>query len=243
MVTTPATRRRVHRPGGWRSAALLVVLVSLMAACASHQSGNRFITRTGSGPIEVLDDPLLLSVKAPSPSAIRQAEATARASRAVPPVLPTIEASDRELRDALALVEQHPTPASHLRVAQAYWRVGVLDRAFDHFDAALTHDPKLAAAYDGRARIWRDWHLPGSGVPDAARAVYYAPRSAAARNTLGTLLLAMGDCTGAREAFRRAHVLDPGAAYAEKNLAAVARALEDGTPPCRPVAVVGRKAQ
>jgi tetratricopeptide (TPR) repeat protein len=233
-VTTPARRSRVRQLDIWRSGPIVLALVVLMAACASHPPANRFIVRSGSGPIELLDEPLVPSLKAPSPQVIRQAEAAARASRVASPPLPTIESSDVDLRAALVLVEQRATPASHLRVAQAYWRVGVLDRALDHFDAALKGDSKLAAAYDGRARVWRDWHLPAPGIADAARAVYHAPRSAAARNTLGTLLLEVGDCAGARDAFRRAHVLDPTAVYAEKNLASVDRAMAAGTRPCRP---------
>jgi tetratricopeptide (TPR) repeat protein len=233
-VTTPARRSSVRQRDAWPSGPVVLALVLATAACASHPPGSRFIVRSGSGPIELLDEPLVPSLKAPSPQVIRQAEAAARASRVASPPLPTVESSVGELRAARAHVDERATPALHLRVAQAYWRVGVLDRALDHFDAALKGDSKLAAAYDGRARVWRDWHLPAPGIADAARAVYHAPRSAAARNTLGTLLLEVGDCAGARDAFRRAHVLDRTAVYAEKNLASVDRAMAAGTPPCGP---------
>jgi tetratricopeptide (TPR) repeat protein len=152
---------------------------------------------------------------------------------AAPPIA-TLESSNEELRDALAMLRNDATPTSHLRVAEAYRRAGVLDFALDHYDAALKNDPRLAAAYDGRARIWRDWGLVGLGVGDAARAIYFAPRSPAARNTLGTLLMALGDCAGAREAFLQAQALDSNAAYVERNLETVNRAFVQGAAACRP---------
>ena len=62
------------------------------------------------------------------------------------------------------------------------------------------------------------------GLGDAYRAVYYAPGSAAAHNTLGTLLAASGRWAAARVEFGRALALDPSAAYAAHNLVAVDRA-------------------
>jgi tetratricopeptide (TPR) repeat protein len=132
--------------------------------------------------------------------------------------LETIETRNFELRDALHALEAGATPARHRRVAEAYRSAGVLDQAYDHFVAARNLDSRDAAAYEGLARIWREWGSPHLGVGDASRAVYYAPRSAAARNTLGTLLHMTGQPAQARRAFERALALDPGAAYAWTNL-------------------------
>ena len=53
---------------------------------------------------------------------------------------------------------------------------------------------------------------------DASRAIYYAPGSAAARNTLGTLFQAMGRRAEARTQYELAARLDPVAGYAHNNL-------------------------
>jgi len=76
-------------------------------------------------------------------------------------------------------------------------------------------------AYDARARIWRDWGFPQLGMPDADRAIYYAPRSAAAQNTQGTLLAALGRFDEAQRAFEKAIALDPEASFARTNLCQV----------------------
>jgi tetratricopeptide (TPR) repeat protein len=138
----------------------------------------------------VLERPLPAAAVPPA-DAVRKAVAQARAGRPVLAPSPTIESTPGELRQALASLRAVATPAGHLRVGLAYQRAGVLDQAFEHFDAALKQNSRLAAAYDGRARIWRDWGLPGLGIGDATRAVFFAPHSASARNTLGTLLAGM----------------------------------------------------
>jgi tetratricopeptide (TPR) repeat protein len=130
----------------------------------------------------------------------------------------TVETQNAEVRTALEALQRGATPERHRRVADAYRSVGILDLAYDHFVAARDLDSRDAAAYDGLARIWRDWGLPHLGLADARRALYYAPQSAAAHNTFGTLLQALGQRTEARRAFERALALDPGAAYAWTNL-------------------------
>ena len=115
----------------------------------------------------------------------------------------------------LALV---PTPAHHRAVADEYRRLQILDAAFDHLSAATRLNPQDAAAYDARARIWRDWGHPELGMADSARAVFYAPRSAAAHNTRGTLLAAAGLKEEALREFEAALALDPNASFARVNL-------------------------
>jgi tetratricopeptide (TPR) repeat protein len=123
-----------------------------------------------------------------------------------------------EFGAALEALKAKATPATHRRVAEAYRRAGVLDAAFDHYAAARDLDRSDAAAYDGLARIWRDWGVPHLGLGDAKRAIYYAPASAIAYNTLGTVLHATGQRVEARRAFERALALDPSAPYVWSNL-------------------------
>lgn len=130
----------------------------------------------------------------------------------------TVEARDSALATALLGVALRPSPAAHRAVAVEYRRLRIDDQAFDHLRAATRLDPRDAAAYDGMARIWRDWGFADLGLPDATRAVYFAPRSAAARNTRGTLLAAVGQRDAARRDFTAALVLDPEAAFAATNL-------------------------
>src|SRR4029450_5681722 len=106
-------------------------------------------------------------------------------------------------------------------VAKEYRRLGIMDAAFDHLTAATRLDPRDAAAYDARARIWRDWGFPELGMGDSARAVFFAPRSAAAHNTRGTLLAAAGLEVEARREFEKALALDPNAGFARANLCRV----------------------
>ena len=83
----------------------------------------------------------------------------------------TIETQNAELRIALAGVRAGPTPGTHRRVADAYRAAGILDLAYDHYVSARDLDSRDAAAYDGLARIWRDWGLPHLGLGDARRAL------------------------------------------------------------------------
>ena len=140
---------------------------------------------------------------------VRQLAATAR-----PPQIAAataVENRDSQLRTARAILTVAPTSENHRRVAEAYARLGILDQAFDHFNAALRMNGTDAAAYDGLARVWRDWGYPHLGLGDAHRAVYYAPLSPVARNTLGTVLLALGQNREAQAAFELALVLDANA--------------------------------
>jgi tetratricopeptide (TPR) repeat protein len=129
----------------------------------------------------------------------------------------TVEAQDPALAAALLRLALVPTPAHHRAVADEYRRLRILDAAFDHLSAATRLNPRDAAAYDARARIWRDWGFPQLGMGDSARAVFYAPRSAAAHNTRGTLLAAAGLKEEALREFEAALALDPDASFARVN--------------------------
>ncbi len=130
----------------------------------------------------------------------------------------TLESSDPGLAAALLAVQTMPCAESNRRVAAEYARLGVFDAAHRHYRVALVFDPRDAATYDGLARLWRDARLPGLALPDAHRAVYFAPHSAQARNTLGTVLQALGQNRAARTAYEIALAIKPNAAYALNNI-------------------------
>jgi Tfp pilus assembly protein PilF len=139
----------------------------------------------------------------------------------------TVEAGDPALAAALLSVRLAPSAARHRAVADQYQRLGILDAAFDQLTAATRIDRRDAAAYDARARIWRQWGFPLMGVADANRAIFYAPKSASAHNTLGTLLAAAGRYDAARRSFERALVVDPTASFARDNLSRLDRLAHD----------------
>jgi len=130
----------------------------------------------------------------------------------------TIEGFDQTLAKALQTLTVEPSAASHRAVASNYVRLGILDVAHEHFSAAVALDPRDAASLDGLARIWRDWGFPHLALPDAYRALHYAPDSPSVHNTLGTVLQALGRRAEARAHFEKALALDVTAAYALSNL-------------------------
>ena len=130
----------------------------------------------------------------------------------------TLESRDADLAADLLRLSKTPTGAAHRAVAERYRSRGVLDAAYRHYNAALKLDARDAAGYDGLARVWRDWGLPQLALGDAHRAVYFAPASAAFRNTLGTVMQALGRHEDARAAYDQARRLDGQAAYAFNNL-------------------------
>jgi Flp pilus assembly protein TadD len=103
-------------------------------------------------------------------------------------------------------------------VAEQYTRLRVSDMAYDHFSKALVLDARSVPALDGRARLLRDVGLMGMALGDAHRALYISPRSAVARNTLGTILEKLGQCREAASAYREAARLSGGAEWATRNV-------------------------
>jgi tetratricopeptide (TPR) repeat protein len=146
---------------------------------------------------------------------VRQRAAEARSTR-VPAA--TIEGQDPRLGAALTLASARPSPESYRAVAREYSRVQVTDRAIDYLKRALDLDRRDWATYDASARVWRNAGSLNIALGDAHRAVYFAPRSAVARNTLGTVLQALGQRRRAREQYEFALRLDPAASYALNNL-------------------------
>ena len=148
--------------------------------------------------------------------AVREAQAKRAAEPR--PSLPVVEGRDPALKDALAALGKAPSAAAHLRVGQEYYRLGIRDLAFDHYSDALTLDGRSAAAFDGRARVWRDWGFVALALGDAHRARHYQPASATVRNTLGTVLELRGLCHEALTEYREALRMAPDAAWAKQNV-------------------------
>jgi len=186
----------------FRTATACMAVALLATACTVRgQSG-----RVASAPEDSLEV-FMGKVRAQSE---RARPATVRAT--------TVEASDPELAAALLLLEAAPTPARHRLVAREYVRLEILDKAHEHLTAAVRQDREDAAAWDGLARIWRDWRMPHLALPDAYRALYYAPDSPVVHNTLGTVLQTLGHTADARSHYEMALAIDPSAAYALSNL-------------------------
>ena len=147
-------------------------------------------------------------------------EVRAKSERARPrtPLVRTVEASDPALTAALFAVTARPSAAGHRAVAGHYARLGIKDVAHEHLAAAVKLDPGDVAAWDGMARIWRDWGYPHLALPDAYRALHLAPGSPVVHNTVGTVLQALGRHAAARAHYEKALALDVTAAYALTNL-------------------------
>jgi len=135
--------------------------------------------------------------------------------------LPRIEDTDPRLKGALERLAEAPSPEAHLAVAAEYRKLKIHDFAIDHATKALVFAPRTSAAFDLRARSWRDVGLIGLALGDASRGVYFAPESAAAHNTLGTVLLLLGRLQLARSEFEAVMRLDPRSAYGLSNLCRV----------------------
>lgn len=129
---------------------------------------------------------------------------------------------DAALAAAIARLKAVPTADSEKFVADAYARLGVFDQAISHLTRALTLAPNDPALFISRARALRDWGQLEPALADATRAAYFAPRSAEAHNTLGTIQFALNLSADATVSFERALELAPNAPWALNNLCYVA---------------------
>lgn len=129
-----------------------------------------------------------------------------------------LEQARPELVEATRLRAEAPTVDHERRLASVYVAEGVMDQALDHYSAALRQQPDDVASLEGSARIWRDWGYLGLALPLAYRAAFWGPESAAAQNTLGTVLLEAGEVDAAAVRFARARELEPAAAFPINNL-------------------------
>lgn len=193
-------------------------------ACAARTPGgwaSRFIV-PGTPSV----DPTLpstagaASMAGPPPAAPAAPIAVLRA-----PAAATLEATSPLLRERLSALALAPSPRTYLEAAAAYRHYFIHDRAFDLIRQGLQAFPHDGALHAAAAAAWRDWGLPDRGLRDAHLAVRYAPESAPAHTTLGTVLWALGAGRAALQAFERAATLAPDAAYARHNRCIAARAL------------------
>jgi tetratricopeptide (TPR) repeat protein len=195
-----------------------VLAVTVSTGCA-HQGAvrNRYVR--GRPPEYSL--PASTAVNAVPPDLAATVRRLAAESKPGRPAVPTAETTDAALMAALTAASASPTAATHRRAAVEYLRVGITDQAADQLSAAIALEPRDAASYEMLARIWRDWGFPARGLADAHRAVFYAPSSATAENTLATLFHRLGRYDAARQHYERALALDASAAYALNNLCAL----------------------
>ena len=152
---------------------------------------------------------------APAPAAEAPSAPAATPGVAAPR---TIEETSPDLRAALAELARGETPPALRSVAIEYHRLRVYDRADEYLGRALELGPRDAESFDLRARVYRDWGELDGALGDASRAIYFAPASASARNTLGTVLFVLGRNDEAEAAFEKALAFDPSAAWASSNL-------------------------
>ena len=141
----------------------------------------------------------------------------------------TLESQDTRIASAILRLGMDPSARSHHLLADAYRQAGVTDYAYKHWRLALRLDECDSRAWEGLARLWRDWGSPELALSDAHRAVYCKPDSASAHNTLGTILEALGQRQQARQSFEFALRLDAQAGFALNNLCYLA--LQDGDGP------------
>ena len=206
---------------------IIAVGVSVHAGCAglAGKSSNRFMVNRAAGPVEVKPEKAG-PARPDAPPEPTLEEAIGKMRRLMTEARPekktavstSLEASDPDLAATLAVAAAVPSAAAYVEVARAYHRKQVLDRAYDYYTRSLKLKPRQADAYEGLARVWRDWGMPGLALGDAYRAIYYEPTSASARNTLGTILQAAGQRKQARTAFMLVLAYEPKAAYAFNNL-------------------------
>jgi len=206
----------------WRAAgnrALCLAVAAFVAGgCATQSATSSRFLKKAPGFIDVGGpEEVATPVKREEFERARREALAKRAAEKRAP-LPSIESSDPALGEALAALGTTPSVTTHLRVAEHYMRVGVRDMAFDHYSDALQLEPRNVAAFDGRARLWRDVGFLAPALADAHRAKYFAPRSAEVRNTLGTILERRGLCHDALAEYREALRLKPDAAWAQQNV-------------------------
>jgi len=102
--------------------------------------------------------------------------------------------------------------------AVALGKQGRLDDALARYEAALTLDPQLVAAWYNRGLdLMSAGRLP-EALADFSRAIELYPSDAQAHNNRGLAKVKLGDREGARADFTRALKLQPGMKEARENL-------------------------
>ena len=199
----------------------VAALAMTLTACATHaRPASSFLIRRGEPTVsyDAPDEGKREPARPPKVAVDPAVAAVDHSPRLLPDSGTTVESTDKPLGEALKNLRKADTASDHLAVAAEYRRLRILDKAFDEATLALKRDRRLAAALEQRAQIWREWGLPQLGLADAYRAVFFAPGSASAQNTLGTLLQSIGQTEAARGRYMHVIELDPAAGYAWNNL-------------------------
>ena len=209
-----------------------MTLLTVISGCGARgrSFSNRFV-KPGE-PSTSFDVPGEAPKGAPKPDGasdyvrrVRTLQAKARTTISLGNV---IESHDPALASALLKLRMLPTAANHREVARAYTTAGITDFAYRHYLQALRIEPCDSSAFEGLARLWRQWGAPDLALSDAHRAVHCRPGSASAYNTLGTVLVALGQLEQAKGMFEFAGRLDRRAAFVANNLCYVALQQGDG---------------
>jgi Flp pilus assembly protein TadD len=215
-----------------RTVVLGVTMLTVVSGCAAR--GRSFSTRfvKPGEPSTTFDAPGEAPRTAPKPQGLsdyaRQVRTLQANARTTTSLGNSIESHDPVLASALLKLRMLQTAANHREVARAYTAAGITDFAHRHYQQALRIEPCDSSAFEGLARLWRQWGAPELALSDAHRAVHCRPNSASAYNTLGTVLVALGQLENAKAAFEFAGRLDHGAAFALNNLCYVALQQGDG---------------
>jgi tetratricopeptide (TPR) repeat protein len=193
----------------------LVLAVTLLTGCAAR--GPRAAAPHASGVETTTSAAATAGTLSEYMQKLRHLSANARPLSAKD-AAETLEARDPALAADLLLVQSAPSAERHRAIGERYRGLGILDAAYRHFNIALALSPRDAATYEGLARVWRDWGLPQVALGDAHRATFFAPQSASARNTYGTIMQALGHAAEANAAYELASRLEPETGYALNNL-------------------------
>jgi len=192
--------------------------VLLMAGCASAPGAPAVVHAAAPSDPSASSTATIPPPQVAPPAGSREVPAGLPRQKSFASGATMLEESLPALGSAQARFSAEPTVRHEVDLAQALREAGILDQAYDHFAAAARREPREAAAWDGLARVWRDWGYPGLALGDAHRAVFADPGSPVVRNTLGTILQLLGRIDQAREQFDRAVALEPGAGYAHYNV-------------------------
>jgi tetratricopeptide (TPR) repeat protein len=176
------------------------------------------MTVTGRAPMRTKDVAFLAVVLAALLAPVgARGQQPVRGTEREPSAATTVEASDPVLGEALLRLAVQRNVVQLVDAAHRYYQLGIRDRAIELYSEAIERDSRVASAYDGRARVLRDWGLHEQALGDAHRATYFAPGSAEAWNTVGTIFQALNRIPEARAAFIKATLSGP-APFAWSNL-------------------------
>jgi Tfp pilus assembly protein PilF len=221
--------RRVGSRSALQVAVVILLSATALSGCAARGSrfANRFV-RPGE-PTVSFDAPEAEKPREGLGEWARRLRTLQANARTKSSFGASIESHDRVLAAALLRLAMQESAENHRLVAAAYRNAGINDYAHRHLQRALRLEPCDAAAYDGLARLWRDWGHPELALGDSYRALHCSPNSPEIYNTLGTVFVALEQPENGRRAFARSVELNPRGAFALSNLCYVSLQQTDTT--------------